>query len=138
MATSKTSHAHIDRPSDTQLKGVVKKKSADIRQLYLDTHRLVLDTLPDVAYSVDCADAMIGYGARQYGYSGWGMAALAPHTKWISLGFIEGAALDDPDHLLEGSGKSVRHVKLRSLDDLEARRTALRRFLKAAVKAGGA
>lgn len=54
----------------------------------------------------------IGYGARQYGYDGWGTAALAPHSKWVSLIFIRGAALGDPDGLLEGTGMSVRRVKL--------------------------
>ena len=36
--------------------------------------------------------------------------AFAGH---VNLGFYEGAALDDPAGLLEGSGKRMRHVKLR-------------------------
>jgi len=31
----------------------------------------------------------------------------------VNVGFFHGAALDDPAGLLEGSGKRVRHVKLR-------------------------
>jgi hypothetical protein len=127
-------HAHIDRPSDAQLKEAVKGKPAEIRQLYLHAHRLVLDTLPDLVYSVDCDDGQIGYGMKQYGYNGWGLAALAPHTKWISLGFLRGTALDDPDRLLEGTGSSVRHIKLRSLEQLTERRTAIRRLLEAATR----
>jgi len=31
----------------------------------------------------------------------------------VSVGFFHGASLDDPARLLEGSGKRMRHVKLR-------------------------
>jgi hypothetical protein len=33
-------------------------------------------------------------------------------TRHVNVGFFLGAALDDPDHLLEGTGKFMRHVKL--------------------------
>jgi len=133
VASSKT-HQHIDNPSDAQLKRLVDGKPVALRRLYLETHQLVLKALPDVVCSVDCDDFQIGYGARQYGYNGWGMAALIPYTKWVSLGFIRGAALDDPDGLLEGTGASVRHIKLRSPEELAERRVAIQRMLKAATK----
>jgi hypothetical protein len=134
MPSAKT-HPHIEHPSEKALKDLVKGKPTAIRQLYLDTHRLVLETLPNVAYSVDAKDAMIGYGARQYGYGGWGMAALTPYANWISIGFIKGGTLDDPDRILEGRGKSVRHVKLRTPEELAARRAALERLITAAARA---
>ena len=133
MASSKT-HKHIDSPSEAQLRGLVDGKPVALRRLYLETHQLVLKTLPDVVTAVDCDDAQIGYGARQYGYNGWGMAALIPYSKWVSLGFIRGARLDDPDGLLEGTGASVRHIKLRSAEELAERRAAIQRMLKAATK----
>ena len=133
MASSKT-HAHIDGPSEAQLKRLVAGKSVAVRRLYLETHELVLKTLPDVVFSVDADDAQIGYGMRQYGYDGWGMAALSPYTRWVSLGFIRGARLDDPDGLLEGTGASVRHIKLRSFEELVERRAAIQKMLKAATK----
>jgi hypothetical protein len=34
-------------------------------------------------------------------------------TAHVNVGFFHGAALPDPGHLLQGSGKSMRHVKLR-------------------------
>lgn len=133
MASSKT-HAHIDSPSEAQLRRLVDGKPVALRRLYLETHQLVLTTLPDVVFSVDCDDAQIGYGARQYGYNGWGMAALSPYARWVSLGFIRGTALDDPDGLLEGTGASVRHLKLRSPEELAERRPAIQRMLKAATR----
>ena len=41
-------------------------------------------------------------------------------TSHVNVGFFQGASLPDPAHLLQGTGKSVRHVKLRpgtSADD---------------------
>ena len=34
-------------------------------------------------------------------------------TAHVNVGFFQGAALRDPDHLLQGAGKFMRHVKLR-------------------------
>lgn len=34
-------------------------------------------------------------------------------TSHVNVGFFHGAALRDPGHLLQGSGKSMRHVKLK-------------------------
>jgi hypothetical protein len=34
-------------------------------------------------------------------------------TSHVNVGFFHGAALPDPAHLLQGAGKSMRHVKLR-------------------------
>ena len=66
-------------------------------------------------------------------YSDWGMAALSPHKGWVSLVLFRAGVLEDPDGLLEGSGALVRHVKLRSIEELAARRDTLKRLIEAAV-----
>ncbi|HEX9159860.1 MAG TPA: DUF1801 domain-containing protein [Rhizomicrobium sp.] len=38
----------------------------------------------------------------------------------VNVGFFYGAALDDPDGILEGSGKRMRHVKLRWSQPVDA------------------
>lgn len=42
----------------------------------------------------------------------------------VQFGFFAGAALKDPERLLQGSGKYVRHVKLRKLADIDERALA--------------
>lgn len=134
MASSRT-HPHIDMPSEDELGRLILANHPPHRELYLEAHRLIADSVPGVRYSADLVDGAIGYGARQFGYDGWGMAALAPHTALVSLVLFRGAVLDDPDALLEGTGALVRHVKLRSSEDLAARREPLRRLLEAAASA---
>jgi hypothetical protein len=133
MATG-TKHEHIDMHSGDVLAGLIEHRDPTLRRAYLDAHRLVTETLPDLAYAVDCHDGAIGYGARQHGYDNRGMAALAPFSRWVSLAFLRGAALEEPGGLLEGSGAGVRHVKLRSPGELAARREPLRRLLGAAAR----
>lgn len=48
----------------------------------------------------------------------------------VNVGFFRGAALADPAGLLEGTGKYMRHVKLRPDGDLDA--TALIRLIESA------
>jgi hypothetical protein len=48
----------------------------------------------------------------------------------VNVGFFRGAQLEDSAKLLEGSGKRMRHVKLRPGAQLDAR--ALRRLIEAA------
>jgi hypothetical protein len=132
MASSKT-HPHIDMPSDADLRDVVTRLHPQHAELYLGAHRVVLEAVPGVRSAVDLTDGAIGYGAHQFGYGGWGMAALSPHRGWVSLFLMRGATLPDPAGVLEGSGKAMRHVKLRSAEELAEKDAALRSLLAAAA-----
>src|SRR6266404_598536 len=46
--------------------------------------------------------------------------------------FLRGAALPDPEGLLEGTGKSVRHVKVRTVQDVK--KPALKKLIVEAAK----
>lgn len=116
-------------PSEDVLREAIAKRQAHHEALYLAVHAMVLEAVPDVRYQVDLVDASIGYGIRQFGYGGWGMASLSAHKGWVSLFLMKGVELPDPDGVLEGSGKLLRHVKLRSSESLEAHAASLRRLL---------
>jgi hypothetical protein len=48
----------------------------------------------------------------------------------VNVGFFRGAEIADPDSLLEGTGKLMRHVKLRPGCDVDA--TALKKLVETA------
>src|SRR6267378_7618051 len=50
----------------------------------------------------------------------------------LSLAFLRGAKLSDPEKLLEGTGKGVRHVKLRSVADVK--KPGVKRLISEAAK----
>ena len=60
-----------------------------------------------------------------------GYAYIMPKRGYINLGFYQGAMLADPAGILEGTGKGLRHVKIRSLAD--ANRTAIRALIAQAL-----
>jgi hypothetical protein len=53
-------------------------------------------------------------------------------TSHVNVGFFQGAALKDPARLLQGSGKFMRHVKLRPGTVTDA--VALNRLIEAAYE----
>jgi hypothetical protein len=50
----------------------------------------------------------------------------------VTFGFLRGTSLNDPKGLLEGTGKNLRHVKLRTMEDLK--RPALKQLIVAAAR----
>jgi hypothetical protein len=122
------------RPSATVIRRALSDRDPALRSVFLEVHKLVRETLPDVEFTIDLKDGTIGYGAHQYGADGWGIGAVTCHSRWVTLAFMRGARLRDPAKILEGTGKSVRHVKIRSRDQLAERRAAIGALLHAAVR----
>ncbi len=46
--------------------------------------------------------------------------SVAGYPKWVTLFFLHGAGLDDPQGLLEGAGKQVRSIRLGQPSDLDS------------------
>jgi hypothetical protein len=53
----------------------------------------------------------------------------------VTLGFHKGTSLADPGKVLEGTGKNIRHVKLKTLEDLDSK--SLRKLIQQASKRKG-
>ena len=58
--------------------------------------------------------------------------SIGVYSKWINLYFFEGDALADPEGLLQGSGSTVRNIRITSADDLD--RPAVKALMAAALK----
>ena len=76
------------------------------------------------------------YNAVATGYSFTGRPSdafvhIAAYAHWVNLGFNRGAELDDPDGVLQGSGRQVRHIRISEPADL--RKPAVRSFVRAAI-----
>jgi hypothetical protein len=90
-----------------------------------------LRSLPQTDEVVDASARLLAYSCGQ-GYAGM-VCTLIPSRTEVKLGFYRGADLADPNHLLEGSGKVHRHVRLRAATDLK--RPGLKALLRAAQTA---
>jgi hypothetical protein len=49
------------------------------------------------------------------------ICSIALYPRWVSLFFARGAELPDPDELLNGSGKTIRHIVLEDAKTLDRR-----------------
>jgi hypothetical protein len=59
--------------------------------------------------------------------------SIAVYGKWINLYFFEGDTLPDPEGLLQGSGSTVRSIRITDASDLD--RSAVKALMKAARQA---
>lgn len=115
---------------DATIDDLLAPHTPEVRDLTLRARALIREILP---------------GAHERVYMGWknvvfGKSAsskdmavvVAPLKERINI-HVAGADLPDPTGLLEGSGKSGRHVKVRTADELA--NPALRALIEAAVAA---
>jgi hypothetical protein len=59
--------------------------------------------------------------------------SIAVYGKWINLYFFEGDTLPDPEGLLQGSGSTVRSIRITDARDLD--RPAVKALMQAALQA---
>src|SRR6185503_10256215 len=95
----------------------LKRFDPAIRELALDARELVLRVLAPSNESV--LDVYVL--AMNYGFSERmkdQVMYIAVYAKHINLGFHWGARMDDPEGVLEGNGKQLRHIRIESRTDL--------------------
>jgi hypothetical protein len=104
-----------------------------IGELALEVRRLVLKEAPEASELIYEA-----YNAVASGYSFTGRPSdafihVAVYAKWVNLGFNRGSSLEDPERVLRGDCKSVRHIRISEAADLK--NPALRRLVRGAIAA---
>ena len=102
----------------------------DVSAISRSARRLVLDVFPDAHETLDRGNRIVAYATGPRGRKDlW--VGIAPHSSHVNLQLANGALIEDPAGLVEGTGKRVRHVKLRSVEDVE--RSQLRSLLEASL-----
>jgi hypothetical protein len=114
----------------TDLDALLEPFTPAVRQVFVSLAGLVREIVPDATEQLDMPDRVLAYG---FGPAGGRRLrdfaiGLIPHAKHVNVQLADGALLDDPSGIVEGTGKRIRHVKCRSLDDV--RRPALRSLLE--------
>ena len=90
-----------------------------LRPIARRLREIVLEIHPQATEVVRLGDRAATYGLGPKKMSE-GYCYVLPYTRWVNLGFFQGADLADPEGLLEGTGAKLRHVKIRSLAEAEA------------------
>lgn len=95
-----------------QLAGFIAKFTPEVAALAEEVLAKMRQRLPGAIELVyDNYNALaIGFGPNERASDAIFSIALFP--RWVSLFFLHGASLNDPQKLLKGSGKVVRHIVL--------------------------
>ena len=90
---------------------------------------MFLDAAPDLRESIK-------WGNPFFEKKGKVFYIASQADKYVTLGLWQGALLPNPDGLIEGTGKRMRHVKVRSVDEMAPSR--LGRIIRGALELDGA
>jgi hypothetical protein len=108
---------------DPAIDGWMKEHAGElgaIAQKWFELMRKCGDEVRELLHD-GCPTACLGDAA--FGY-------VNVFTSHVNVGFFQGASLPDPARLLQGTGKFMRHVKLKP--GMAANTAALRRLIEAA------
>ena len=104
--TARDVEADVDR--------LLAEHSPELQAIERALRATIRRELPDAVEQVDFGNKLIAFG-RSMKMRGLLFAIIA-HTSWINLQLADGAVLPDPDGLIEGTGKRIRHIKIRSVE----------------------
>jgi hypothetical protein len=98
---------------------------------------MVLEAAPDAMESIYDAYSAVAIGFSFTGRLKDTYCHIATYSRHVNLGFNRGATLADPQKVLQGTGKAVRHIKIAQLRDLAA--PFIARYIREAIaQVGGA
>jgi hypothetical protein len=107
----------------------IARQTPALRLVARRVRPIVRAAFPDLVEGVD-RFGVIRY-ARDARLNDW-IAYISGHRDHLNLGFAYGAALPDPTRIVIGTGKRLRHIELRTVEDAE--RPAVRAVLMAAAR----
>ena len=99
---------------DAEFETLLSQSSPTVAATARALRATVEDAIPAAIQKVDMPDRLLAFG------TGGGLRdmlfAIIPHTAHVNLQLADGADLPNPDGLIEGTGKRVRHIKVRTVE----------------------
>ena len=124
-----TGQMHL-RPPDPEYLKLLLPYGEVIQKIALAARKLILEEAPaasEFVYEVYTIADHFTFTERP----GDAFVFTTTHANWINLGFNFGSLLPDPDGLLRGEGKWIRHVRIAQAADLDA--PGVRELVRAAI-----
>jgi Domain of unknown function (DU1801) len=118
------------RPPDPEYLKLLRPYGQSIQDLALAARKLILQEAPEASefvYQVYTVADHFTFTDRP----GDAFIFTTTHANWVNLGFNFGSLLSDPDGLLRGEGKWIRHIRIARATDLSA--PGVREMVRAAI-----
>jgi len=118
-ARAKVQPVATGKDAERQLAGFLAKYTPEIESFAKAVRAKMRAQLPGVTELVyDNYNALaIGYGPTERASDA--IFSIALYPRWVSLFFLQARGLRDPEGLLRGNGRVVRHIVLQRPNDLE-------------------
>ena len=120
-----------NRPIHPDFDLFLQMKDAPLIQLYSDLRSFILNLFPESNELLYHTHALTSvYSVSEKTSDGFCLVPI--YSKHLNLGFSKGTLLEDPDGLLQGTGKLMRHIPISSKEDYD--KDAVIKLLVAANK----
>ena len=91
--------------------------SSQVEEIARRLKDLIIDVYPDVVEVPWPKQRIIGYGVGPKKMSEH-FCYIGAHREHVNLRFYYGTVLPDPIGLLEGTGRKLRHIKVREVEEI--------------------
>src|SRR3984893_6638180 len=122
-------------PPHPHLLGLLEAYNRNIADLALALREIILEEAPDASesiYQVYTVAIWFHFSEKMKD----AFCYITTHARHVNLGFTRGAPMPDPHGVLQGDGKTIRHIRFASEGDLE--RPVVRRYIQVAMEQAGA
>ena len=105
-------------PQESQIEAFVEKYSPEVSAQLREARARLRSFFPQGFELVfDNYNALV-FGISPTARSQDAFISVAGYPRWVTLFFLHGAQLHDPKSLLEGEGKQVRSIRLKTPEDI--------------------
>lgn len=115
-----------------EVDSVLQTCTADNVGLILELRDFVREVAPNVTEAIKFHSLCYFKPGMPYGSIGGNVCGIGEHKGVVYLSFIHGAELPDPGGLLQGKGKAMRKIPIRSSADIH--RPEVERLIKASIR----
>jgi len=119
------------RPPPALIK-FLKPYDPEIQDLALKLRALVLDEMAPCYENIYDAYSAVAIGFGTSDRLRDGIFHIAVYSQHVNLGFNDGATLNDPKGILEGAGNRIRHITVKTPEDIK--RPETRAYIRRARK----
>jgi hypothetical protein len=105
--------------------------SPEVQAIARSLREIIIEIYPDVVEVPWPKQKIVGYGVGPKKMSEH-FCYIGAQSNRINLGFFHGAGLSDPEGLIEGTGKKLRHVKV--IDIEQAEQASIRELIQLSIQ----
>lgn len=97
---------------DPEVIEYIEQFSPEFRKILYRLRELIRGIVPESTEAIKA-------GVPAFGFRKKSICLISGHKNHVTLAFINGTMLRDPDEILLGSGKFMRHIKFKTLVDID-------------------